>query len=76
MNFRKIGKDRKVEGGKLFIFLLLISGVKVGSTSNNLEYFLPVCFFFLVHTFYALLLQTVAGHLMVCFIHLILNRNI
>ena len=46
MNFRKIGKDRKVKGGKLFIFLLLISGVKVGSTSSNLEYFLPVCFFF------------------------------
>lgn len=43
MNFRKIGKDRKAEGGKLFIFSLLISGVKVGSTPSNLMYFLPVC---------------------------------
>lgn len=82
MNFRKIGKDRKAEGGKLFIFSLLISGVKVGSTPSNLMYFLPVCvcvsvfFFFPVHTFYALLLQTVAGHLMLCFFHLLLNRNI
>ena len=79
MNFRKIGKDRKVEGGKLFIFSLLISGVKVGSTPSNLGVFpscVCVCFFSPVRTFYALLLQTVAGHLMLCFFHLILNRNI
>lgn len=79
MNFRKIGKDRKAEGGKLFIFSLLISGVKVGALlvtwciSFLLLFIVSIFFFpsayFLCHFFR--LLQAI-----LCFFFIILNRSI